>query len=454
MKKVIYYIVVILLAVLANLAIVKDINAKRNISVDLNMKVDIESSKNLQVFYSDNKEWNENNSYKYEMNKGVNDISVPIGTKYRYVRIDFQSGVNEYDFNEFSFSKHKTQKIIDISAIKKYVELNEIQNVTYLDNMKIITDGEDPYIVLDLEKYSMSKFAEDAEHNKLVVMHILICILIDVLCILAIVNYAKIHDFVIELWTNKSMIFRLAKNDFRTKYAGSYFGIFWAFVQPVVTIMVYWFVFQVGFQSSSVDGFPFVIWLTAGMVPWFLFNDGWFGGTNCLIEYSYLVKKVVFKISILPIVKILSAAFVNIFFIALLLIISGLYGNPIDLYCLQLIYYEICMIVLLLGLSYICCSLVVFFKDLTQIINIILQIGVWLTPIMWNKDMLPLPLHWILKANPVFYIVQGVRNSVLYKQWFWEDIYWTVYFWIFSGILFLIGVTIFKKLKLHFSDVL
>lgn len=87
------------------------------------------------------------------------------------------------------------------------------------------------------------------------------------------------------------MIFRLSKNDFMVKYAGSYFGIIWAFVQPMVTILLYWFVFQMGFRSGAVGETPFVLWLIAGMIPWFYFSDAISTGTNSLIEYSYLVKK-------------------------------------------------------------------------------------------------------------------------------------------------------------------
>lgn len=88
------------------------------------------------------------------------------------------------------------------------------------------------------------------------------------------------------------MIYKLAKNDFKTKYAGSYLGIIWAFIQPVITVLVYWFVFEVGFRGGS-DSLPvpFVLYLVAGIIPWFFFQDGLTGGTNSLLEYSYLVKK-------------------------------------------------------------------------------------------------------------------------------------------------------------------
>ncbi len=118
-----------------------------------------------------------------------------------------------------------------------------------------------------------------------------------------------------EIIKGRKMIYKLAKNDFRTKYAGSYLGIIWAFIQPVVTVLVYWFVFEVGFRAGeNTLPVPFVLYLIAGIVPWFFFQDGLIGGTKSMLEYSYLVKKVVFQISVLPVVKIISAVFVHLFF--------------------------------------------------------------------------------------------------------------------------------------------
>ena len=143
-----------------------------------------------------------------------------------------------------------------------------------------------------------------------------------------------------DLYKNRRLVMKLAKNDFKTRYAGSYFGTFWAFVQPVVTILVYWFVFSVGFRSNTDElGVPFVLYLVAGIVPWFFFSDALSGGSNSLLEYDYLVKKVVFNISVLPVVKIISAAFVHGFFILLAIVLYMCNGRFPDWYYLQIIYY-------------------------------------------------------------------------------------------------------------------
>lgn len=264
--------------------------------------------------------------------------------------------------------------------------------------------------------------------------------------------------FLKELVDNRKLILNLAKNDFKTKYAGSYLGIIWAFIQPIVTIVVYWFVFQVGLRSGNSENVPFVLWLVAGLVPWFFFNDSLNGGTNALLEYNYLVKKVVFKISILPIVKIISALFVHVFFIAFAIILFSAYGYFPDMYSVQVIYYSICVFFFTLGLTYATAATVIFFRDLTQLINIVLQVLVWMTPIMWNINnpdfKISSKLKFIFKLNPMYYIAAGYRDSLIRKEWFWEHPLLTAYFWIFTLIVFLIGARTFKKLRVHFADVL
>lgn len=261
-----------------------------------------------------------------------------------------------------------------------------------------------------------------------------------------------------DVYKNRRLVLKLAKNDFKTRYAGSYLGIVWAFIQPIVTILVYWFVFSVGFKPDMDNvGVPFVLYLVAGIVPWFFFQDALVGGTNSLLEYNYLVKKVVFNISVLPVVKMISAMFVHGFFVLFTVILYVFYGRFPDLYYLQIFYYSACTFLLTLGLCYATCAVVVFFRDLTQMINIGLQVGVWLTPIMWVAEEAltthPL-LQKVLQLNPMYYIVSGYRDAFVKKVWFWEHPMWTLYFWVFAVCCFFAGNWVFRRLRVHFADVL
>ena len=275
--------------------------------------------------------------------------------------------------------------------------------------------------------------------------------------------YARMAYLPIELWQNRKLIWKLAKNDFKTRYAGSYMGRIWAFIQPVVTVALYYFVFEVVFQSraqlvaSGVKA-SYVMWLTAGLVPWLYFTEALTNGTNALISYNYLVKKVVFKISILPIIKMISATFIHIFFVAVMLIMYFfIYGYRPDVYVLQVFYYSFCTFAFSLSLSYSTCAIVVFFRDLNQIIGIVLQIGMWATPILWSLTLLSenhAKFSLIFRLNPLYYVVNGYRACLFNNTWFWQDFYTTVYFWVVTAIVFGIGCLIFKKLKPHFADIL
>lgn len=270
----------------------------------------------------------------------------------------------------------------------------------------------------------------------------------------------KMFSLPAELWQNRRLIWKLSKNDFKTRYAGSYLGIIWAFVQPVITILVYWLVFEKGFSAkgemfkSGVE-VPFVVYLTSGLVPWFFFSEAINNSTNALLEYNYLVKKVVFKISILPLIKIIAASFIHVFFMGVLLVIYLVYGYRITPFTFQIIYYSLCMFILVLALSYTFCSVVIFFRDLSQIVNIALQVGMWATPIMWSFTRAEgTGFEWLFKLNPVFYIVNGYRQSLFDKIWFWQQPGQFAYFWGVTILLFAFGTFVFKRLKPHFADVL
>ena len=261
-----------------------------------------------------------------------------------------------------------------------------------------------------------------------------------------------------EVLKNRKLVLHLARNDFKTKYAGSYLGIMWAFVQPVVTILVYWFVFSVGFRADAGDlGIPFVLYLVSGIIPWFFFQDALNGGTNAFVEYSYLVKKVVFKISLLPVVKVISAAFVHMFFVLFTLVLFTLYGYKPSVYELQLVYYFFCTFMLVLGLVYLTSAIVVFFRDLREIISILLQVFIWLAPIMWVAEtaLKDYPfLRRLLLFNPMYYVVNGYREALIWKHWFFQRPVWTLYFWGCVAVLFAAGSFTYHRLKPHFADVL
>lgn len=281
------------------------------------------------------------------------------------------------------------------------------------------------------------------------------CVAVILLGVICIVMVEELLRIPLEIFRDRGMFLAIVKNDFQARFAGSYLGLFWAYVQPVITLCLYWFVFQFGLRSGNVSNHPFILYLMAGLIPWFYFSESWGGASGSLVEYSYLVKKVVFNVNFLPVIKVCSAMFVHLVFVCIVTALSWIYGYGIHPWLLQLFYYMICNMILVLGLSYITAACTVFFRDMTQIVNIILTMGIWMTPILWNAEAtMSGKLLMLFRLNPMYYIVDGFRDSLLDKVWFWEKPLWSIYFWCVALCVYLIGVKMFNRLKVHFSDVL
>ena len=261
-----------------------------------------------------------------------------------------------------------------------------------------------------------------------------------------------------EIVRKRKLIWDLAKADFRKRFVGSYFGMVWMLVQPIVTVLIYFFIFQVGFKSvPPVPGVPYVLWLIPGIVPWFFYSEALKCVTGCLQEYSYLVKKVVFQVEILPIIKLISCMLVHAFFAGIMLTVFLCYGRFPMATWIQILYYSFAAAMLALAFGYLTSAINVFFKDMAQIVSICLQFGMWLTPIMYQETMFADKAPWfvtILKLNPFYYVVAGYRDSMLTGNWFWERPKLGIYFWVVTLVIGLLGLRVFKRLRPHFSDVL
>lgn len=462
-KKFLAIVISFAVVVICNILIILGLPAYSKEDVKIQISLNSNQKDLYEMLYDKKMEFSSAKSSKALVQTPFSDeimeFSIPAGT--RYVKFNFGSEGVEAQVKQIKIVYGANERKLDIGIFTKYIKKNNIKLINSDGKLNVSSNGTNPYIVYDCSGWDLIDFVEETNAVKGNLIKFITCFFLDIIYILAIRKMRQIVDIPIEIYQNRKLIFDLAKNDFKTQFAGSYLGIIWAFIQPIVTVLVYWFVFEKGLKSGGVNTsagimVPFVLWLIAGIVPWFFFQDALNGGTNALTQYSYLVKKVVFKISILPIVKVISALFVHLFFIAFTLALYSAYGYFPDLYTLQIFYYTFCMMVFVLGLVYATCAIVGFFRDLTQIINIILQVGIWMTPIMWNIDTMDLPswLISIFKLNPMYYIVAGYRDSLINKVWFWDNPGLTVYFWIVTIMVFGTGNLIFRKLKVHFADVL
>lgn len=261
-------------------------------------------------------------------------------------------------------------------------------------------------------------------------------------------------EFLLILYRRRSLILEMAKRDVSSHHTASFLGFFWTFVNPLIMIFILWFVFSFAFKSSPRSNVPFVVWLAAGMCIWNTFVEIVTGSTTTIVANSHLVKRIVFPLSILPVVKLVGSLITHVIFLILLALLIIILGLPVSFYWVQAVYYFFAMSVLAVGLGWIASSINVFARDTGQFVNVLLQFGFWGTPIFWDSEMLPEWARSVSGLNPLVYIVQGYRDSFINFVPFWQHGAMTIYFWAIAGIIFIAGAIIFLRLRPHFADVI
>jgi ABC-type polysaccharide/polyol phosphate export permease len=253
----------------------------------------------------------------------------------------------------------------------------------------------------------------------------------------------------------RRLVFELARNDFRARYTGSLMGTGWAFAQPILTILMYLFVYRVAFRGSpSLDGVPFVTWMIVGITPWFFFSEAVATSTTAFTEYSYLVKKIPFDIAIVPSIKVVSSALIHSIVWLIVVGIVFVSGIAPHLAWLQVVYYFVALFALVSGIGLFSSSITPFFRDTSHVVAVALQFLFWLTPIGWSIENAPAGFGNVLQYNPMFYIVEGMRDALLHDLPFWHRPLLLGTFWATVLVLHLVSYGLFRRLRPHIADVL
>lgn len=254
-------------------------------------------------------------------------------------------------------------------------------------------------------------------------------------------------------WRKRGAVYELTRRDFESHYLNTYLGILWAFILPLSFIVVLWLVFTLGLRSNPGGDTPFVIFLISGMIVWQFISNVLPSLTSEIKVHNYLVKKGDFSLSLLHVARLLSAGIPHLALIAFAVLVCWLHGFPPGWHTLQLVYYLGAMFILLLGLGWLTSSTSLFVEDIANIITVLIQFGFWVTPIIWNIERIPLKYRWLVKLNPVCYLVEGYRDSLITGKSFWSKPQETLYFWAVSIAVLVLGAVVFRRLKPHFGEV-
>lgn len=254
----------------------------------------------------------------------------------------------------------------------------------------------------------------------------------------------------------RSQILKLAKADIIKTYSGAALGWAWAIVKPTITIFVFWFAFSIGLRhGGDISGYPFVLWMMAGMIPWFYMSDMLTQGAGAIRRYKYLVTKMKFPVSTIPTFVGLSKLLIHVCLMLIVIVIFVLSGYYPDIYYLQLPIYMFFMILFFIVWGLFSSMLGAMSNDFLNLVKSLTTAIFWMSGILW--DVNSIDIRWIqllLYFNPVTYIATGYRNVFIYKTWFWQEPQQLLIFAAVFVVMLIAAIWSYKKLIKEIPDVL
>lgn len=225
-------------------------------------------------------------------------------------------------------------------------------------------------------------------------------------------------------WEWRGQIWSLAVFDLKKASRNSALGYLWFIIRPVVYIACFWFALKVGLKAgrTAPGDAPYILWLTAGIIPWLFMRDMLHGGGDVLHKYSYLVKKVRFPISAISSVYTLSSMFTLLIKFAVLLVVYIACMQPPDPHLIQVPFLLVLLYVFWWFFSMLMSPLSALSKDVKNLI------GAFSSPLFWLSGVIfkvrELPIDWVrelLYFNPVTFFVEAFRDAIYTRVWIWED---------------------------------
>lgn len=251
-----------------------------------------------------------------------------------------------------------------------------------------------------------------------------------------------------EIYDYREMIFSLVKRDLRGRYKGSVLGFFWTFLNPLLQLLVYTFVFSAVMRNNIEQ---YYLFLFVGLVPWIFFNTSIVNGATCILNQGDMVNKIYFPREVLPLTTVISA-FVNMLLsfvvVFLVLLLSGFGLNFIAILFLPII--MLVEFIMALGIAMVFAALTVFLRDLAYVLNIIAMAWQFLSPVMYSAEMVPEQYRTIFYLNPMTPVIEAYRTILYYKQI--PDLRTLVTASVFGIAVLVVGMAIFSKLQKKFAE--
>ena len=252
-----------------------------------------------------------------------------------------------------------------------------------------------------------------------------------------------------DLYNYRELLKTSVKKDIGGKYKHSFLGVLWSFINPLLQILVYALIFPLVMKNGG-SYKDYTVFMVCGFIPWAYFTTVINRASFIMIENGNILKKVYFPRSILPL-SLVTSETIN-FLVSCIIILAFIVikGFGISKFILFFPLVLLIQYVLLLGIALIFSAITVYMRDIQHFIGVVLQLLFYATPIVYSIDTIPENFRWILKWNPMTYIIEGYR-AIFYNQTM-PDLKSLGVLGIISIIILIVGYLLFNKLQKRFAE--
>ncbi|TWT07171.1 ABC transporter permease [Planococcus sp. CPCC 101016] len=252
------------------------------------------------------------------------------------------------------------------------------------------------------------------------------------------------------------LVKRLSVYELRSLTRGNYLGAAWEIINPAIQILIYWFVFGFGIrQREAIGDIPYFQWMFAGILVWFFINNSIMKSSKSIYSKIRMLSKMNFPMSVIPNYTIFAQFYPHLVLLAVGMVFLQFLGYPVSIYYLQLPIYIIGLLLFLFSFSLITSTLSTIIRDVQMLLQSVMRMLLYLSPILWPPTLLPDSWQPYMKLNPFYYVIEGYRYSLLGEGWYFlENPIYTLYFIGIVAITFLVGAYLHVKFRSQFIDFL
>lgn len=256
-------------------------------------------------------------------------------------------------------------------------------------------------------------------------------------------------EYIKTIYRNLGLISFLAKEALAKTYDGMVLGILWAIIKPLIYIFTFWFFFLVGIrQSNPVGQYEYLLFLFAGVMPWFYLTDVTTNTTRIVFTNATIIRNFNIPLVLFPLAEIIGKFIVHILTMGFVIIFFMMRGGTSyfpDIYYINFIYYFITLFFFSSGCAYFISAISFIIKDTRLYISATMQGLFWLTPVVWvAQDNIKI---FEQLFNPLYYFLEGYRETLLYEVFFYQHNLYNVYIWIIIIFLNYFGIRMWYRLE-------